>query len=280
HAVPDPRDQPGIACGVGGEIAPVGERRLRGGRRHRRAARRFLLQRGDRRSLAERSQPVPRLVRLFPVGGGGPAGPLHRIVVIADRRSGGAPPRAAIARRSGAGRSPPVAPALGIGIIGRARRGAAEGEQGMGARPGRRSFKKLARLTAGWAALLLLTACGQLMLYEGELPVGTSPSAEGNSPAFARRGPLPGRPAYLLTIKYIDHGMRYVDPLTPLFFSPAGEMCFRTKPNYPQVIYATRYRTWCMYPQTVDHVEAVTNDITRINEVHLWCRLAYPQCAH
>ena len=150
----------------------------------------------------------------------------------------------------------------------------------MGARPGRRSFKKLARLTAGWAALLLLTACGQLMLYEGELPVGTSLSAAGNSPAFARRGPLPGRPDYLLTIKYIDDGMRYVDPLTHFFISPAGEMCFRTKPNYPQVIYATRYRTWCMYPQTVDHVEAVTNDITRINEVHLWCRRAYPQCAH
>ena len=150
----------------------------------------------------------------------------------------------------------------------------------MGARPGRRSFKKLARLTAGWAALLLLTACGQLMLYEGELPVGASVSAAGNSPAFARRGPLPGRPDYLLTIKYIDDGMRYVDPLTHFFISPAGEMCFRTKPNYPQVIYETRYRVWCIDPQTVDRVDAVTNDITRINEVHVWCRRAYPQCAH
>ena len=78
----------------------------------------------------------------------------------------------------------------------------------------------------------------------------------------------------------IDDGMRYVDPLTHFFVSPAGELCFRTKPNYPQVIYETRYRTWCMYPQTVDRVEAVSNDITRINEVHLWCRRAYPQCAH
>jgi hypothetical protein len=133
---------------------------------------------------------------------------------------------------------------------------------------------------AGWAAASLLAACTSLVLYEGELPVGTAPSTEINSPAFARRGSLPGRPDYLLTIKYIDDGMRYVDPLTHFFISPAGELCFRTKPNYPQVIYETRYRTWCMHPQTVDRVEAVSNDITRINEVHVWCRRAYPQCAH
>jgi hypothetical protein len=150
----------------------------------------------------------------------------------------------------------------------------------MGARPGRCLFSKLARMTGSWAAALLLTACTSPMLYEGELPVGAYPPAGVNSPAFATRGPLPGRPDYLQTIKYIDDGMRYVDPLTQFFVSPVGELCFRTKPNYPQVIYETRYRTWCMYPQTVDRVEAVSNDITRINEVHLWCRRAYPQCAH
>jgi hypothetical protein len=150
----------------------------------------------------------------------------------------------------------------------------------MAARPGRRLLRRLARITGGWAAVLLLTACTSLVLYEGELPVGASLSAAGNSPSFVRRGPPPGRPDYLQTIKYIDDGMRYVDPLTQFFISPAGEMCFRTKPNYPQVIYETRYRIWCIYPQTVDHVEAVTNDITRINEVHVWCLRAYPQCAH
>jgi hypothetical protein len=150
----------------------------------------------------------------------------------------------------------------------------------MGAGPGRCLFSKLARMTGGWAAVLLLTACGPLVLYEGELPVGTSLLEGANSPAFARRGPLPGRPDYLQTIKYIDDGMRYIDPLTQFFISPAGEMCFRTKPNYPQVIYETRYRIWCIHPQTVDRVDAVTNDITRINEVHVWCQRAYPQCAH
>ena len=150
----------------------------------------------------------------------------------------------------------------------------------MGARPGRGLFDRLARLPGSWAAAALLAACTPLAPYEGEPPVGTPPSPEINSPAYARRGPLPGRPDYLLTIKYIDDGMRYVDPLTHFFVSPAGELCFRTKPNYPQVIYETRYRIWCMYPQTVDRVEAVSNDITRINEVHVWCRRAYPQCAH
>jgi hypothetical protein len=134
-------------------------------------------------------------------------------------------------------------------------------------------------MTGGWAAVLLVTACAPPVLYEGELPVG-APRPAINSPAFATRGPLPGRPDYLQTIKYIDDGMRYVDPLTHFFISPAGELCFRTKPNYPQAIYEARYRTWCMYPQTVDRVEAVSNDITRINEVHLWCLRAYPQCAH
>jgi hypothetical protein len=150
----------------------------------------------------------------------------------------------------------------------------------MTARPGRRLFSRLVRTTGGWAAALLLTACAQMVLYEGELPVGMAPSPEINSPAFARRGPLPGRPDYPQTIKYIDDGMRYVDPLTHFFVSPAGAMCFRTKPNYPQAIYEARYRVWCMYPQTVDHVEAVTNGITRINEVDVWCLRAYPQCAH
>lgn len=150
----------------------------------------------------------------------------------------------------------------------------------MAARPGRDVFSGVARIAGGWAAVLMLTGCTSLVLYEGNLPVGTSLSAEGNSPGFARRDPSPGRPNYLQTIRYIDDGMRYVDPLTQFFVSPVGELCFRTKPNYPQSIYETRYRVWCAPPQTVDRVEAVSNDITRINEVHLWCQRAYPQCAH
>ena len=99
-----------------------------------------------------------------------------------------------------------------------------------------------------------------------------------NAPVFAIRGPLLGQPGYLQTIKYIDDGLRYVDPLSQFFISPAGAMCFRTRPDYPTVIYDNFYRDWCMFPQTVDRVEAATNPT--INEVRLWCMHAYPQCAH
>jgi hypothetical protein len=104
------------------------------------------------------------------------------------------------------------------------------------------------------------------------------PPAPVNSPVFAVRAPLPGQPAYLTTIKFIDDGMRYVDPLSLFYVSPAGEMCFRTHPDYPTTIYENYYRDWCIFPQTVDRVEVVTNPT--INEVRVWCMRAYPQCAH
>src|ERR1041385_5071606 len=56
-----------------------------------------------------------------------------------------------------------------------------------------------------------------------------------NSPAFAVRAPLPGRPGYLETIKFIDDGVRYVDPVSHFYISAAGEMCFHTPPSYPKI---------------------------------------------
>jgi hypothetical protein len=122
------------------------------------------------------------------------------------------------------------------------------------------------------AAVLLVTACVSAVPY-GQEPVI-------NSPAFAVRIPAPGRPGYLQTIKFVDDGMRYVDRDSQFFISPAGEMCFRVRPNYPEIIYDAAYRNWCIYPQVVDRVEAATNDVTGINEVRLWCLRSYPQCAH
>jgi len=122
------------------------------------------------------------------------------------------------------------------------------------------------------AAVLLPTACVPAV------PYGQEPAI--NSPAFAVRIPAPGRPGYLQTIKFVDDGMRYVDRDSQFFISPAGEMCFRVRPNYPEIIYDAAYRNWCIYPQVVDRVEAATNDVTGINEVRLWCLRSYPQCAH
>jgi hypothetical protein len=132
-------------------------------------------------------------------------------------------------------------------------------------------------MRALWAAAVLLTACPLIAPCRDAMAVEIVTSAQpvAISPlAFARREPLPGQPSYLQLIKYIDDGMRYIDPLSLFFISPAGEMCFRTRPNYPQIIYEAFHRDWCVYPQTVDRVEAAPN------VVRLWCMRAYPQCAH
>ena len=128
----------------------------------------------------------------------------------------------------------------------------------------------------------LLAAFAPAAVDGQALPAGffaaPAPAAPINSPAFAIRAPLPAQLGYLTTIKFIDDGMRYVDPLSQFYISPAGEMCFRTRPDYPTIIYDNYYRDWCIFPQTVDRVEAVTNPT--FNEVRLWCMRAYPQCAH
>jgi hypothetical protein len=134
-------------------------------------------------------------------------------------------------------------------------------------------------MRAACAAAVLLTVWAPAVSSGQGLPPGFAPA---NQPApinsDVRRASLPGQPSYLQTVKYIDDGMRYIDPLSQFFISPAGEMCFRIIPNYPTIIYESFYRNWCIYPQLVDRVEAATNPT--FNEVRLWCRRDYPQCAH
>src|ERR1700680_3649505 len=64
------------------------------------------------------------------------------------------------------------------------------------------------------AAALLAAACS------------TEPLAI-NSLAFEKRAPLPGQMGYLETIKYIDDGIKYIDPSGEFFVSYNGDMCFR-----------------------------------------------------
>src|SRR5213080_48359 len=106
------------------------------------------------------------------------------------------------------------------------------------------------------AAVVLLTACVPAV------PYGQEPAI--NSPAFAVRIPAPGRPGYLQTIKFVDDGMRYVDRDSQFFISPAGEMCFRVRPNYPEIIYYAAYRNWCTYPQCAHAPDSgsVSNNIS------------------
>jgi hypothetical protein len=133
------------------------------------------------------------------------------------------------------------------------------------------------------AAAMLLAACAQLppRYFEPQLASASGevePQAI-NSPAYAVRPPLSGRPGYLDTIRYIDDGVKYIDPYAEFFVSYDGQMCFRGLVNRQQP-YSENYQNyWCMYPTAVNNVEALEDDISYVNTVRLWCVLAAPQCA-
>lgn len=134
-----------------------------------------------------------------------------------------------------------------------------------------------ARLARSLAAVF--AAVGLVMPFGAGAQLWGAPPPAVNSPAFAVRAPLPGQFGYQETIKYIDDGMKYVDPYSRFFVSAAGELCFYAPPVSPQTIYDDHHSTWCLYPQTVSRVEALWNGSGGISEVRLWCRHAYPQCA-
>ena len=107
----------------------------------------------------------------------------------------------------------------------------------------------------------------------------TQPPPPINSPAFVIRAPLPGRPGYLAIIKFVDDGVRYVDPLSHFYISGAGEMCFHTPPSYPKIYINAYYKDWCIHPYVVDRV-SVIELASGSHGVEMWCRRAYPACAH
>ena len=110
--------------------------------------------------------------------------------------------------------------------------------------------------------------------------VHAGPAGGGRFSVFARRPPPPGEMTYAQTIKFIDDGMKYIDPLSGFFVSPAGEMCFRTLPKTVPTLYAWYYKSWCVYPQAIGQVAAQTDNVTNIHGVRLWCAHAAPQCVH
>ena len=105
------------------------------------------------------------------------------------------------------------------------------------------------------------------------------PTPPINSLAFQKRQPPPGQMGYLETSKYIGDGLHYILPNSDFFVSVAGDMCFRgaITPEVTPVYIPLNF--WCMSPFAVGRVEALENDISYINQVRLWCRLAEPQCA-
>jgi hypothetical protein len=105
-----------------------------------------------------------------------------------------------------------------------------------------------------------------------------APIVGANDPVYAVRPPIPGQPDYWQSIRFIDARMKYLDPSSGFFVSSAGEMCFRTFPNHVHVIYDGYYSDWCLYPQAVSSVQAVTMQIGDSNQLVLWCGHSYPQC--
>jgi len=100
-----------------------------------------------------------------------------------------------------------------------------------------------------------------------------------NSLAFAVQTPLPGRPGYLETIKFVADGVRYIDPLSHFYISAAGEMCFHTPPSNPKIYTDAYYKDWCIHPYVVDRV-SVIDFSNGAHGVEMWCMRAYPACAH
>jgi hypothetical protein len=133
------------------------------------------------------------------------------------------------------------------------------------------------------AGMTLLVACSpEPPLYFGQQVASIRGEAEPgtiNSIAFAVRPPPPGQPGYLETIRYINDGLKYIDPSSEFFISFDGQMCFRGLVNRQQEFFENYQNYWCMPPTEVNNVEALDNDISYINTVRLWCALTAPQCA-
>lgn len=119
--------------------------------------------------------------------------------------------------------------------------------------------------------LLIAVSGGSLLAC---VPV---PPQNFNSLAFARRAPDAGAPTYWQTIRYIEDGLKYVDPASAFFVSPDGRMCFRGVLNANRT--APQYADdWCLAPAAVSRVESMWNDVTGIPELQLWCKHSDPEC--
>jgi hypothetical protein len=96
---------------------------------------------------------------------------------------------------------------------------------------------------------------------------------------YARRAPAPGQPSLAESVKYIDDGLRYVDPATGFFIAPDGRMCFRGAFTLSQTIFDWLYKTdWCLSPTAVNQVELVPDIVTGKYQLQLSCKHAAGQC--
>lgn len=110
------------------------------------------------------------------------------------------------------------------------------------------------------------------------LLLGCTPPQNINAPVFAQRAPPTGHPTYLETIRYIDDGLRYVDPTSAFFIAPDGNMCFRGVQNVRETILDYTYNSdWCFPPNAVSQVD-LFSAIGRGQQLTLFCKHSAPQC--
>jgi hypothetical protein len=101
-----------------------------------------------------------------------------------------------------------------------------------------------------------------------------------NSDAFAKRQPLPGQLGYLETIRFINSGMKYIDPFAEFFISPDGYMCFRGLVNRQMLEFENYQNYWCMNPAFVNNVEDLQNSTTSDRVAELFGREPMDQQQH
>src|SRR5262249_44404767 len=115
----------------------------------------------------------------------------------------------------------------------------------------------------GIAAAMLVAGCSPRPPQYFGPQLAWFPSGEDfaaiNSVAFATRPPLPGRPGYLDTIRFIDNGVKYIDQYAEFFVSFDGQICFRGLVNRQQAMFENYQNYWCMSPTAVNNVEALEN---------------------
>ncbi len=100
------------------------------------------------------------------------------------------------------------------------------------------------------------------------------PPQDFNAAVFAQRAPPAGRPTYLETIKYIDDGLRHVDPTSAFYISPDGRMCFRGVVNVKETSLDYIYNSdWCLLPTAMGRVDSFERQ-----QLSLFCKHAYPHC--
>jgi hypothetical protein len=132
-------------------------------------------------------------------------------------------------------------------------------------------------------ALILATGCSNIEPHYFRAQLAWVPGAPDpsliNSAAFAKREPPPGAPGYLDTIRYIDDGVKYIDPFAEFFVSFDGQICFRGLVNRQAAEFEHYQNYWCMPPTAVNNVEGLQNNVSHVNSVRLWCTLDAPQCA-